>query len=104
MKERFKGEDGRERLEQALLLQRFCSHNVEVVQYLISAGELVDIPKGQPLVQQGATDSDFYFVLVGGFDVEVNGTVVAYRRPGEHVGEVAGYDPSQKRTATVRAA
>lgn len=104
MKERFEGEDGRERLEQALLSQRFCSHNVEVVQSLISVGQLIDIPKGKALVQQGAIDSDFYYVLVGGFDVEVNGTVVAYRRPGEHVGEVAAYDPSRKRTATVRAA
>lgn len=104
MKERFEGENGRERLGQALLLQRFCCNNLDVVQRLIEAGELIDIPKDQPLVQQGATDSDFYFVLVGGFNVEVNGTVVAYRRSGEHVGEVAGYDPSQKRTATVRAA
>ena len=51
------------------------------------------------MISQGADDHDIYFILLGSFDVIVNGQKVAVRGPT--VGEMAAVEPAQKRSASV---
>jgi len=103
MKEKFEGAEGRDRLIRALEAQTIIRHDTAVATALADSGELVDIKTGEAIVEQGGDDRDFYFVLDGEFDILVNGGRVNGRRYGDHIGEVAAFDPGKKRTATVKA-
>ena len=103
MHERFQGDDGQRRLKTALLRQSAVRHNEDLVQALIEAGEVVGVEAGEVFVEQAGTASEVFFIVAGGVDIEVNGRVVAQRLEGTHVGEMAAIDPTQRRSATVRA-
>lgn len=100
-KSRFDGDGGRDRLLDAIKVQRLALGRDELVVALADAGEIQDVKVGAKLVQQDDVDTDVYFILLGRFDVIVNGVKVNERGPGVHVGEVAGIDAGQKRSATL---
>ena len=101
MKNRFEGDQGRERLLRALKTQKLCLGDDQIVKRIADAGELLDLATEQTLIRQGDADTELYFILLGRFDVFVNGGKVNERGPGVHVGEVAGLDSGQKRSATL---
>lgn len=101
MIERFQGSDGERRLRRALLDQVVVGHDDQVAGQLQAVAVLQEIEAKTVLITQSAEDSDFYLVLAGSLEVEVNGRILAVRGAGTHVGEMAMLDPKAKRSATV---
>jgi CRP-like cAMP-binding protein len=60
----------------------------------------VDVPAGTVLAEEGAPGIEFFIVLQGRVDVVRDGTVIATRGPGCHLGEIALLR-DQPRTATL---
>lgn len=100
MIDRFQGDGGR-RLIAALTEHRLIANRTELAERLIAAGELVEIPVGTPFINQGDQATDVFFIIAGRVEIRVNGKPVAYRFPGDHVGEMAAIEPTQVRSATV---
>lgn len=103
MKERFGGEDGRRILIDALLEQRTLSGNTLLAEDIATHLEILNTVSGQRLIEQGDSGNDMYFILLGAFDVTINGKLVAQRNAGEHVGEMAAIQPTQLRSASITA-
>jgi len=102
MIDRFRGE-GVAQLREALLRQRAVEHSPDVVEKIIKAATLNEYKKGEDVIVQAASDSDVHFIIAGSVDILVHGTWVGSRGANAHVGEMAFIDPSQPRSATVRA-
>ncbi|WAT16836.1 NAD(P)-binding domain-containing protein [Aurantiacibacter sp. MUD11] len=90
------------------LLQMFRSGlTKEDVAELVETGEVIDVPAGKVLIEEGADDKDIYIIRRGSMIVEksIGGHPVflSYLPAGSYVGEMAVIDGS-KRTATVKAA
>jgi CRP-like cAMP-binding protein len=62
----------------------------------------VDLSAGKVLARQGEIGREFLILLDGEVEVERDGKVIAVRRSGEYVGEIALLD-KRPRTATVTA-
>jgi CRP/FNR family transcriptional regulator, cyclic AMP receptor protein len=60
----------------------------------------IDRPAGQVLTTEGQPGLEFFIVLEGEVEVRQGDRVIATRRPGEYVGEIALLD-RRPRTATV---
>jgi hypothetical protein len=60
-----------------------------------------DLRPDEMLIEQGGTDNDIHLVLSGSLNIVVNGRIVARRVPGDHVGEMAAIEPTQRRAASV---
>jgi len=65
--------------------------------------KLEQIPEGTILIKQGASDTDLFLILSGEFSVAIDGRIVAQKKAGEHVGEMAVVDPRSPRSASVTA-
>ena len=98
----FQGSEGRLRLIDALISQPLIRDEglaVTFARYL----KLEEIPAGTRLIKQGASDADLFLILSGEFSVAIDGRVVALKKAGEHVGEMAVIDPIAPRSASVTA-
>ena len=60
----------------------------------------IDRPAGQVLTKEGEHGNEFFIVLEGEVEVRHGDRVIATRRPGDYVGEIALLD-KRPRTATV---
>jgi CRP/FNR family cyclic AMP-dependent transcriptional regulator len=60
----------------------------------------IDRPAGQVLTREGEHGSEFFIVLEGEVEVRQGDRVIATRRPGDYVGEIALLD-KRPRTASV---
>src|ERR1700722_2932357 len=100
MKERFEN-DSHQNLVDALKRQEFVGGNAKLAEALIKRGELTEYKKGDKLITEGGEDNDIYLLLAGSVAVVVKGNEGATRKAGQHVGEMAGIEPAQKRSATV---
>jgi len=58
---------------------------------------------GEALIEQDGDDNSVFILISGTCDVIVNGKIVNHRNPGDHIGEMAAIQPSQRRSATVLA-
>lgn len=56
---------------------------------------------GTTLIRQGGSDTDLFFILSGEFSIVIDGQVVAQKKSGEQVGEMAVVDPIRCRFASV---
>ncbi|MFT0548050.1 TIR domain-containing protein [Allopusillimonas ginsengisoli] len=101
MIQRFEGSVGRSSLEEVLLEQKLIVGNEELAKRLADEGSLIELSRGQMLIEQDAEDTDVYFILTGQFQIRVHGREVATRGRGEHVGEMAALVTTAKRSATV---
>ena len=101
MLERFKGEDGKRKLVDALRAQKIVLGNIDLAKELAEAVELISFEKGQNVIVQHAEDNDIYFIIAGTLDVVVNGRKVGARGPGDCIGEMAAIAAAQPRAATV---
>lgn len=95
-------ENERLRLE-TLAEQKTIRGNLELAASLDAVGKLVSIALGESFITQGDETKDIFFLLSGSCEVVINGRVVAKRGPGDHVGEMAVIQPTQRRSATCTA-
>jgi CRP/FNR family cyclic AMP-dependent transcriptional regulator len=101
---RFKGEAGKRLRLEAFLAQKLVAGNRVLADELEAKAQLLQVPQGQVLIEQGGADNDVYLILAGAFDISVNGRIIRRRVPNDHVGEMAAVEPTQRRAATVTAA
>ena len=97
------GDEGRRRLIEQLLRQEVVANDSAIAEGLADAHELVAYGLGDVLITQGGVDTEVYLVLIGEVSIEVHGREMATRTAGQHVGEMTLIDPSERRSATVRA-
>jgi len=99
---RFQGSEGRRHLTDALQSQRLV-RDQDLAEEIVRLLKLEEIPAGINLIEQGASDTDLFLILNGEFSVTIDGRVVARKRAGEQVGEMAVVDPLTPRSASVTA-
>ena len=102
MKERFEGPENRQKLIDAITVQKLIAGAPEAAVAVADIGELVELNAGGDLIHEGAGDDDAYFILVGEFSIIVKGQTLATRGVGDCVGEMSAIDSSLPRSATVR--
>lgn len=98
---RFEGEAGQRRLIDLLREQRMVRGSEELAQELSKLVEVKEVKTGELLIEEGADDTDMYFILNGVFDIVVRGKRIAQRAAGTQVGEMAAAQPGQRRSASV---
>jgi CRP/FNR family transcriptional regulator, cyclic AMP receptor protein len=100
VKERFEG-DNRPNLIDALKRQEFVGGETELAEAMAEQGQLLEFPKGHKIIIQGGEDNDIYLLVAGDVSIVIKGNEYTTRRAGQHVGEMAAIEPSQKRSADV---
>ena len=100
MKERFEV-GGRAHLISSLLRQEFVCGDSAIADRFAAVGELHEFLAGRELIKEGGEDNDLYLLLAGSVAILIKGVQVNTRASGQHVGEMAAIEPSQKRSATV---
>jgi CRP/FNR family transcriptional regulator, cyclic AMP receptor protein len=98
----FQGSGGRTRLINALMSQSLI-RDEDLATAIALRVRLEQVPAGTEIIEQGGADTDLFLILQGAFSVAVDGSVVACRKAGEHVGEMAVVDPDAPRSASVTA-
>lgn len=98
---RFTGAAGRSARITALLDATLVRGDRGLAEAIADASETVALKPGDQLIAEGGHDTDLYFVLAGKAGILVKGVQVNERGPGDHVGEIAALDPTQRRSATV---
>lgn len=98
----FQGANGRVRLLDALISQPLI-RDKELAVAIDRHLKLEEVRAGTNLIEQGATDTDLFLILSGAFSVTIDGRIVARKKCGEHVGEMAVVDPFARRSAAVAA-
>ncbi|HEY9233836.1 MAG TPA: TIR domain-containing protein [Phenylobacterium sp.] len=101
--DRLEGPENRARLLEAIARQDLVGGDESLAEAFAGAGKLEKIAANEVLITQGDYDDDLFLILAGEFEVSVNGQVVSHRAATTQVGEQAGVDVAQARTATVRA-
>lgn len=101
LKQRFDGLENRQKLIEAISRQALVVGDASLAETFATNGTLEELAKGAVLVTQGEFDDDLFLILAGSFNVVVNGQIKAIRQAGLHVGEMAGVDPTQARSATL---
>lgn len=99
--DRFSGPAGRARRVDALLSATLVQGDRAMAEVIADASEPVGLEQGKSLIVEKGDDTDLYFILAGKVGVFVTGVQVNERGPGDHVGEIAALDPTQRRAATV---
>ncbi|GAA5620344.1 hypothetical protein Brsp04_00199 [Brucella sp. NBRC 12952] len=102
MKERFEGQNRAALISS--LKRQFDSGDTDVAESIASGGELIEFKAGDALIDEGAEDNDVFFLVSGQVSVVVKGQEVRQLKSGDHVGEMAAIEPSQRRAASVIAA
>lgn len=100
MKERFEG-DNRPNLIDALKRQEFVGGETALAEAMADEGEVLEFAKGHKIITQGGEDNDIYLLVAGDVSVVIKGNEYTTRKAGQHVGEMAAIEPSQKRSADV---
>ncbi|PDS57286.1 cyclic nucleotide-binding protein [Rhizobium anhuiense] len=99
MKERFEGENRAALISN--LKRQFDSGDIDVAEAIASGGELLEFKAGDVLITEGGEDNDVFFLVSGQVSVVVKGQEVRHLKSGDHVGEMAAIEPSQRRAASV---
>ena len=102
--DRFRGEPGRDNLIDAMLQQTIVVGSRELAAEIAERAEVIEVSDGEAIITQGGDDNDLFLIISGTFKIVVNGREVANRGRGDHVGEMALIEPSQRRSADVVAA
>jgi len=100
MPKSFRGSDGRRNLINALILQPLV-RDKDLATVVARRLKLEEIPAGRNFIEQGANDTDLVLILKGNVSVAIDGHVVARKRAGQYVGEMAVVDPRRRRSASV---
>jgi CRP/FNR family cyclic AMP-dependent transcriptional regulator len=86
-----------ERLAEVPLFEGLSKQQLRRISSLMTR---IDRPAGQVLTREGEQGSEFFIVLEGEVEVRQGDRVIATRRPGDYVGEIALLD-KRPRTASV---
>jgi predicted nucleotide-binding protein len=101
LKDRFKDKNA---LVNTLLLQRLVEHNTQMATDIAEQGELVEFAIDDTIIQQDSYDQDVFFIIAGEVSLLVHGNKFPYtRKAGISIGEMSALDPTQPRSATVKA-
>jgi CRP-like cAMP-binding protein len=90
---RFEGEAGQRRLIDLLREQKMVRGSETLAEELSKLVEVKELKAGEVLIEEGADDTDMYFILDGVFEVFVRGKRIAQRAAGTQVGEMAAAQP-----------
>lgn len=101
MIDRFRGDAGRANLLDALLEQALAGGSRDIANEFADRLDLVAVTEGETLITQDADDNDLFLIIAGSFRIMINGRNVAVRGRGDHVGEMALIEPTQRRSASV---
>ena len=66
--------------------------------------EVVDVPAGRPVIEEGGKGDAFFFILAGEAAVRRRGRTVATLGPGQFFGELALLDPAPRNSTVVAVA
>jgi CRP/FNR family cyclic AMP-dependent transcriptional regulator len=102
MLKQFQGSAGRPRLIDALISQPLVGDK-DLAVAVARRVKLHEVAAGADLIVQGAHKADLFLILHGEFSVAIGGHIVARKKAGEHVGEMAVVDPHASRSASVTA-
>ncbi len=94
---------GQRRLIDLLREQNMVRGSETLAEELSKLVELRELKAGEVLIEEGADDTDMYFILDRVFEVFVRGKRIAQRTAGTQVGEMAAAQPGQRRSASVMA-
>ena len=97
MVDRFTGDGGRRNRVEMLLRQPALAHDAEAAALLSEQADVYEVAEGAAIILQDDTDTDVHFLLFGEVSIEVHGREIMRRCAGQHVGEMAMIDPSQRR-------
>lgn len=101
--DRFRGDAGKANLLDAMLQQAIVCGNRDLALELADCADVLEVPEGEAIITQGGDDNDLFLIVAGTFKIVVNGREIAQRGRGEHVGEMAVIEPTQRRSADVAA-
>ena len=100
---RLEGQLGHRRLIDLLREQKMVRGSEMLAEELSKLIEVKELKAGEVLIEEGADDTDMYFILDGVFEIFVRGKRIAQRAAGTQVGEMAAAQPGQRRSASVKA-
>ncbi|HNS40672.1 MAG TPA: nucleotide-binding protein [Promineifilum sp.] len=100
MLQRFEGDAGRRLRLESLAAQKLVAGNRELAEQIDGRIKLQLIAPDEMLIEQGGADNDVHLVFTGSLNIVVNGRIVGKRGPGDHVGEMAAIEPTQRRAAS----
>ena len=103
MLDRYQGDDGLRLRVEAALDCKLAAGNQALAEAIANVAAVRAFKKSDVLIEQGGDDNQVYILISGACDVVVNGKVVNRRTTGDHVGEMAAIQPSQRRSATILA-
>ena len=101
MLQRFEGDVGRRLRLESLVTQKIVAGNRELAEQIDARIRLRLVAPDETLIEQGGTDNNVYLILTGSLNIVVNGRIVGKRSTGDHVGEMAAIEPTQRRAASV---
>ena len=92
-------------LAEALLPQKLVQFNEEIADFIAQRGELIQLNKGETIIEQHSPERDVFFIIMGEASLVINGSTLPYTRVANvSVGELAALHPTLSRSATVKAA
>ena len=101
MLDRFTGAEGQNLALAALRDQPTIGGDAILAETVRTYAEIVGFNPGAMLIEESAPDNDIYFILAGKVSIKVHGREVAVRTAGQHIGEMAMLNPSQRRSTSV---
>jgi CRP/FNR family cyclic AMP-dependent transcriptional regulator len=103
MIKRFEGIEGHRRLIDVLENCKLVKHDKDLAKKLADVGTLSEFAKADVLMTEGDADNDIYFILAGEVEVTIKKNIIAKRKVGDAIGEMAILDSTQPRSATIKA-
>ncbi|TAZ15422.1 cyclic nucleotide-binding domain-containing protein [Rhizobium leguminosarum] len=101
---RFHGPAGENRVREAVKDQQIVLGNHDAAEQLATRGTLRNFEAGDLLMEQGEASNSIFLILAGSVEILINnGGFKIHRTAKQHVGEMAMIDPSESRSASVRA-
>ena len=100
MIERFIGENRHHYTIEALRTQPILFGDDRLVQAVNDGAKILGFANGDVVIEESAATNDIYFILSGVVSIRVHGREIAVRVVGQHVGEMAGLNPGQRRSAS----
>ena len=99
---RFSRPDADERIRSTLARNPAIDGNLEIVNEIMSVGEVVGFLQGEDIIEQESNGDDVFFLLAGDADIIVNRRKRTFRSAPNQIGEMAAVDPGKPRSATIR--